>query len=51
MIGICKNRRERAECKAHGAQRPRHTNEVGDRASTVQRSNRFAQLIIGDANG
>jgi hypothetical protein len=37
------NRSERFECKARGAQRPKHTFWVGEEVSTAQRSNRIAQ--------
>ena len=37
------NRSERFECKAHGAERPRHISKIGAEASTAQRSNRIAQ--------
>ena len=40
------DRRERAERKAHGAQRPRHNNELGEGASTAQRSDPFAQQVV-----
>jgi len=36
------NRSERFGCKAHGAQRPRHTLRVGEEVSTAQRRNRIA---------
>jgi len=38
-----KNRSERFECKARGAQRPRHIGLIGAEASTAQHSNRIAQ--------
>jgi len=41
-----KNRRERRECEAHGAQEPRHINQIGDLPGTAQRSNRVAQQGI-----
>jgi len=40
------DRRERAERKAHGAQRPRHNNELGEGVSTAQRSDPFAQQVV-----
>jgi hypothetical protein len=41
--GNIKNRSERLECKARGAQRPRHIDWIGAEASTAQHSNRIAQ--------
>ena len=40
------DRRERTERKAHGAQRPRHNNELGEGASTAERSDPFAQQVV-----
>jgi len=40
------DRCERVERKAHGAQRPRHNNELGEGASTAQRSDPFAQQVV-----
>jgi len=40
------DRRERTERKAHGAQRPRHNNELGEGASTAQRSDPYAQQVV-----
>gem|GEM_PF-2781217 len=31
--------------EAHGTQQPRHINKIGERASTAQRSDSFAQSI------
>ncbi len=39
------NRREWPECKAHGAQRRRHTIQVGEEASTAQRRNPATQQV------
>ncbi|HLY96646.1 MAG TPA: RnfABCDGE type electron transport complex subunit C, partial [Sideroxyarcus sp.] len=39
------NCREQLEGKAHGAQQPRHTLQVGEVASTAQHSNQVAQQI------
>ena len=49
--GVTKNRRESVECKAHGTQRQRHIIQIGEGASTAQRSNRLMQQIIGDSHG
>jgi len=38
-----KNRSERSQGKAHGAQRPRHITEIGEGASTAQRRHAAAQ--------
>jgi len=40
------DRREQAEHKAHGAQRARHNNELGEGASTAQRSDPYAQQVV-----
>ena len=40
------DRRERVEHKAHGAQRPRQNKELGERASTAQRSDALAQQVV-----
>ena len=45
--GKNKNRRERFECKARGAERPRHIDWIGAEASTEQHSNRIAQQVLG----
>jgi len=51
ITGASKNRRglppasrKQPECKADGAQRPRHNRELGEGASTAQRSNQLAGL-------
>ncbi len=44
-----KIRRERADGKAPGAQRPRHNMELGEGASTAQRSQRAAQQNFSQA--
>ena len=43
LKGTSKNRREHSECKAHGAQRPRHINQIGEGA-TKRPDSRFARL-------
>src|SRR3546814_18644116 len=43
--GISRNRRERPECKAHGAQEPQCTCWYMRIPSTAQRSNRVAQQV------
>jgi len=40
------DRHERAERKAHGAQRPRHHHEFGEGASTAQRSDLLAPQVM-----
>jgi len=40
------DRRERAQRKAHAAQRPRHHNELGEGACTAQRSDALAQQVV-----
>ena len=40
LQGASKNRRERLEDKAHGAQQPRHINTIGEAASTARRKTR-----------
>ncbi|WP_131111260.1 adenosylmethionine--8-amino-7-oxononanoate transaminase [Sulfuricystis thermophila] len=49
MRACRKNRRERADGKAPGAQRPRHTIQVGEGASTAQHSQRAAQQSFSQA--
>ncbi|MBI5136034.1 MAG: DNA polymerase III subunit alpha [Nitrospirae bacterium] len=43
--GTSIDRRERSECKADGAQDPRHVQWMGEGPSTAQRSNRGAQQV------
>ncbi len=49
MKGTSKNRRERPECKAHGAQEPEYIFEYTRIPSTAQRSSRVAQQVFRGA--
>lgn len=49
LLGTSKNRRERVEGKAHGAQDARHIKSIGEHPSTAQRSHPAAQQVFRGA--